>query len=225
MMRIGLLGTLLVDLSLDELAYAYQQEVDWSQGYRINTDARLLLIGAQRLLVCGLINEAELASCAVVLGCRLGAMDSYEAFENSLLKNQATPLAFAHALPSMPLASVSVRHVIQGITYTLTGGIDVGLKALQQGAAQLVAGHAEMGIVGCWETPSRTALGIGTAPRCRLQLAVLKATDEGRPLSWFASGDVDVSTEADSVAALSRRLTVMLPKGEQSLHDARVSLT
>lgn len=225
MMGIRILGTLLVDVSPDELALHYKQEVDWTQGYRINTDARLLLLGVERLLATGLVNEAGLRSSAVVLGCRLGAMDSYEAFEDSLAGNQATPLAFAYALPSMPLAAVSVRHAMRGMTYTLTGGIEVGLKALQQGAAQLSAGNADTAIVGCWETPSRTALGIGSARRCRLQLAVLKSANAGLPLAYFASEDYDFSTDADCVSILSARLNAMPATATQLEHNARACLT
>lgn len=222
---IRLSGALLVDVTLDELALFYQQEVAWSQGYRINTDARLLLLGVQRLIASGLINEAALGSCAVVLGCRLGAMDSYETFEDSLASRQPTPLAFAYALPSMPLASVSVRHAMRGITYTLTGGGDVGLKSMYQGAAQLSGGYAETGIVGCWETPSRTAQGLGSVMRCRLQLAVLTVVTEGKPLSWFKNEITDFSTDADCVAVLSMRLNAMLATEEQAQNDTMVALT
>jgi hypothetical protein len=152
-------------------------------------------------------------------------MDSYEAFEDSLINNQATPLAFAYALPSMPLAGVSIRHAMRGITYTLTGGIEVGLKTLQQGAAQLTGGYADTGIVGCWETPSRTALGFGSAMRCRLQLAVLKAAHAGLPLSWFSSDDYDCATDSDCVSILSTRLNAMLVTGTQAQHNATVCLT
>jgi hypothetical protein len=219
-----LVGTVRVDLSLEELALAYQQEVAWSQGYRINTDARLLLLGVQRLLAAGFIHDAALRTCAVVLGCRLGAMDSYEAFADSLTNNQATPLAFAYALPSMPLAGVSVRHAMRGMTYTLTGDNDIGLKALRLGAAQLADGYADMGIVGCWDTPSRTAQGLAPGLRCRLQLAVLQSAKEGMALPLFDYDADACASEADCVHMLTIRLKALRALQQQTPLDAKACL-
>ena len=225
MMGIRLLGTLLVDVSLDELALHYKQEVGWTQGYRINTDARLLLLGVQRLLAAGFIHDAALRTCAVVLGCRLGAMDSYEAFADSLTNNQATPLAFAYALPSMPLAGVSVRHAMRGMTYTLTGDNDIGLKALRLGAAQLADGYTDMGIVGCWDTPSRTAQGLATGLRCRLLLAVLQSAKEGIALPLFDYDADALASEADCVDMLTMRLNALRALQKQTPLDTKACVT
>ncbi|MBA3006096.1 MAG: hypothetical protein KJ900_17660 [Proteobacteria bacterium] len=196
-------GTLMVDESLDDLALAYKHEVGWAQGFRINIDTRLMLLGVQRLLTSKLVSEPELRQSALVVGCRLGAMDSYEAFEASLATNQATPLAFAYALPSMPLAGVSVRHGMRGMTYTLTGQKDVGLRALRQGVGLLVSGRADRAIIGCWETPSRTAQYFNPSTRCRLLLAIIEPVKAGASFFSLANIAPGGSFDADCVAMLA----------------------
>lgn len=168
-------------LSIEEtehdLHQAYAREVRWPLGYRVNLDARLLLVGARRL-VCGRhLTEAQLREAAWVLGCRRGAMDSYERFDDSLRQGQPMPLPFAYALPSMPLACVSVCHAIRGITYTLTGGAAAGIRAFEQAVGLVAAGLADTVVTGAWDSPSASAGPQGSA--CRLLLAVVRADTSG----------------------------------------------
>lgn len=156
MTGVRLRGSLMVDETLATLCDAYRREVRWPHGYRINTDARLLLVAVHRMLALKLLTEEEFRQASVVMGCRLGAMDSYEAFDASIAQQHPAPLAFAYALPSMPVAGISVRYGLRGVTATLTGQDDVGLHALRQGVTLLRSARAQRVVVGCWETPSQT---------------------------------------------------------------------
>ena len=175
----GVRGTVLVDDSAAGVDAAYRGEVNWMQGYRINSDARLVLLGVQRILARGLAKEAELRRAALVLGCQLGSMGSYEAFDDSLAQGQTSPLSFSHALPSTALASASVRHGLRGPTLTLVGGGEVGVRAFRQGVRMLASGRAELAVAGCWEAPSETASRVGLPSRPRLLLAVLEQAAQG----------------------------------------------
>lgn len=187
---------------------AYAREVRWAQGFRVNVDSRLVLLGMRRLLSRRLVSEGELRAAAVVAGCRLGAMDSYEAFDCGLAQGREVPLAFAYALPCIPLACASICHSLRGITYTLTGAGDAGILAFQQAAALIESGAADIAIAGCWESPSATA-GDPDAS-CRLLLLVLEHTgvaDIGDAYGCIASAtsaqDVPASPAApDTIVSL-----------------------
>jgi 3-oxoacyl-(acyl-carrier-protein) synthase len=199
--RIG--GTLLIDQTPAELELAYRREVAWTQGYRINVDARLLLLGMQRLLKRQLIAEPALREAAVVLGCRSGAMESYEAFEASLAAALPAPLAFACALPSIPLAAAGMRFGLRGLTYTLAGDAGIGWRALRQGGRLLAAGRAERAVVGCWEAPSATARQ-GGSERCRLLLAILETAAESSAPPHAPAGD-DAGDAVSAFASCLRK--------------------
>jgi 3-oxoacyl-(acyl-carrier-protein) synthase len=156
------------------LDVAYEREVGWTQGLRISGDARLVLVGFQRLLSTGLVEDSELREASVVLGCRLGSMENYENFDHSMDRGQPAPLAFSNALPSTPLASAAVRFGLRGHTYTMTGGLDVGIKALGVAVRLLQARRANQVIVGCWESPSETATPLGMETQAHLVLAVIE---------------------------------------------------
>jgi hypothetical protein len=164
------------------LGLAYAREVRWAQGFRVNVDSRLMLLGMRRMLSRKILTEDELRAAAFIIGCRLGAMDSYESFDDGLVQGRQVPLAFAYALPSMPLACVSICHALRGVTYTVTGAGDAGIRAFTQAAALVESGAASRVVTGCWESPSMTA-GEGNTS-CRLFLLVLEAVaaDNARAL-------------------------------------------
>jgi 3-oxoacyl-(acyl-carrier-protein) synthase len=166
-----------LDLPLDQLDDVYRDEVDWKEGYRINRDARLVLIGLQRVLDSGALELARLREAGIVLGCEDGAMDSYAAFHDGMLTRRPAPLAYSHALPSIPLASAALRHQLTGETYTLVGSTDLGLRVVSHGRQMLAAGRAEAVIVGCWRISTASA---PDAPRhggrARLRLALLESS-------------------------------------------------
>lgn len=195
-------GMLSIEETPEGLASAYTREVGWAQGFRINVDARLILLGVQRMLTEKLLRESDLRHAAVVLGCRLGAMDSYEAFDDSLVDSQPTPLAFAYALPSTPVASASVRYGLRGITYTLVGQDDVGLRALRQGIGLVTSGRAQRAVIGCWETPSQTAQRVGWSTMCRLLLAIVEPDDEPCASPWLVQRDADCSANTGCITML-----------------------
>ncbi|MHB1123201.1 MAG: hypothetical protein ACYC0T_10830 [Ramlibacter sp.] len=189
-----------VDDPVAALGPCYAREVRWAQGFRVNADSRLLLLGLRRLLARRIVCEAELRTAAFVLGCRLGAMDSYERFDDGLVQGRVAPLAFAYALPSMPLACASVCHSLRGLTYTLTGEGDAGIRALRQAATLIASGATDVAVAGCWETPSATA---GSSASCRLLLVVVDAAGAGGPSILL---DEDVAAGQDTVAALKHFL-------------------
>ncbi|WP_310452590.1 hypothetical protein [Sulfuritalea sp.] len=203
-----------VEESVASLGQAYAREVRWAQGFRVNIDSRLILLGIRRLLSCKIISDGELRAAAFVIGCRLGAMDSYESFDDGLAQGRDVPLAFAYALPSMPLACASICHSLRGVTYTVTGAGDAGIRAFSQAAALVESGAAGMVVTGCWESPSATA-GEGNAS-CSLLLLVLEEEEVAGSDAYGADDytgpptmDEDAPTALtvqSSVAALKRFL-------------------
>lgn len=196
-------------LALDEshasLQAAYAKEVRWAQGFRVNNDSRLLLLGMRRLLGQRLLSDAELRTAACVLGCRMGAMDSYETFDDGLLAGNDVPLAFAYALPSIPLACASICHALRGITYTLTGEQDVGIQAFAAAVQLIESGVVDRVVTGCWESPSQTAGDSQSS--YRLLLCVIEADACGVAPALPAQHTArDCSTNQDAVAELQRYL-------------------
>lgn len=166
-----------IDAAVHQVEAMYRDELRWPHGLRVNLDARLLLLGLERMRRQLHVTEPEFSACGVVVGCRLGAMESYEAFERSMAGNHPAPLAFAHALPSIPLACASLRFRLQGQTLTLVGGVDVGVRAVEQAMLLVRAGREGRIVAGCWEVPSETAsLHHGTDGRCRLLLTLVDRT-------------------------------------------------
>lgn len=188
-------STLLVEEEPDALDKAYGREVRWTQGFRVNMDSRLLLLGLRRFLNANQLSESDLHSAEYVLGCRFGAMDSYEKFDASLAAGIPAPLAFAYALPSMPLACASVCYGLRGHTYTVVGQADVGIRAFRQAIALLGAGRTQRVIFGCWESPSATAGHPPEKHKCRLLLGMVEMADQScnqdHAISSKAGGDAN----------------------------------
>lgn len=206
MKRWRLRTTLEVEESAQGLEQAYAREVRWAQGFRVNADSRLMLLGMRRLLARKVVSEHELRAAAFVVGCRLGAMSSYESFDDGLLQGKEVPLAFAYALPSMPLACASICHSLRGVTYTLTGEGNVGIRAFRQAAALLESGTCGAVVTGCWESPSATAGAQHGA--CRLLLLVLEALADGDAADPTPRREAppDTRIPPDAVTALKRFL-------------------
>lgn len=207
MRRWCLRAMLEVEESATSLGLAYAREVRWAQGFRVNVDSRLMLLGMRRLLSRKIVSEGELRAAAFVIGCRLGAMDSYESFDDGLAQGRQVPLAFAYALPSTPLACASICHSLRGVTYTLTGEGDAGIRAFTQAVALVESGAAGMVVTGCWESPSATTCESNAS--CRLLLLVLQEVASGDACgaddcTGPAAMDEDAPALAvqDSVAAL-----------------------
>lgn len=163
-----------IDADASQIDAWYRKELRWPHALRVNLDARLLMLGLHRLRCALQLSDAEFRALGFVVGCRLGAMESYEAFERSLAQRYPAPLSFTHALPSIPLACASLHFRLQGQTLTLAGDADVGVRALAQAALLVRAGRCARAVAGCWETPSDTARTRHRADeRCRLLLALV----------------------------------------------------
>lgn len=215
--------TLLIKERPDALDKAYRREVRWPQGFRVNLDSRLILLGLRRFIECGVFSEPVLRNSDYVLGCRLGSMDSYERFDISLASTTPAPLAFAYALPSIPLACASVCHGLRGQTYTLVGQADVGVRALHQAVVLLLAGRSRRVIFGCWESPSATSGHGPNKDHCRLLLGMVEAANNTTravlpPL--MSSAMVDGLND-DCVAALASSLQTLTLPGASTVtgHD------
>lgn len=198
-------GQVNVDESPMSLNDAYAREVRWAQGFRINNDSRLVLLGMRRLLSQKILTESEMRTAAFVIGCRLGAMDSYETFDDGLLQAKEVPLAFAYALPSMPLACASICHSLRGLTYTVTGEWDVGIQAFGQATELIASTASRMVITGCWDSPSKTAGDHSKS--CRLVLIVIEE-DVARQGSAPVLEDADIGgfNGLDTTGTLKRYL-------------------
>lgn len=194
---------------------AYGREVRWDQGFRVNLDSRLILLGLRRFMRGGGLTEDALRHSDFVLGCRLGTMDSYEKFDASLKAAAPAPLAFAYALPSMPMACASLYYGLHGQTYTLVGEAEVGIRALRQAVALITAGRSRQVIFGCWESPSQTAGSDPDRSNCRLLLALVEAGSEASTLITMP----DSRPSGDCVSSLAEFLGGwMLPDGAENPH-------
>ncbi len=170
-MNMAIGAQLLMDMDIAAIDAGFRHELRWPAAQRVNLDTRLLLLGFQRLRSRLDWTDEAFRTSAVVLGCRLGAMDSYETFDRSLEEGWPAPLSFAHALPSIPLACASLCFGFRGHTVTLTGDAEVGVQVLAQAVRLIRAGRAERAIAGCWETSSdtrRRRYGAGDRGRCLL---------------------------------------------------------
>lgn len=165
----------------DRIEAAYATEVNWPQGYRLNADARLLLLGASRLINrlrsagIRLTGPAEKLRTALVLGQNFGSLSSYEAFDDSLLAGAAEPLACTLALPSVPVSAIGIRFGFCGPALTLAGGVEVGLMAVRDTLLLLALNRCDHAIVGCWYSPSATTLQAGLPDSAQLILLALQA--------------------------------------------------
>lgn len=208
--------SVLIDAEVLEIEAAFSRELRWSQGHRVNLDARLLLVGLNRLRERLSWKEAAFRNCALVAGSRLGAMDSYEAFDRSIELACPAPLAFASALPSIPLACASLCFSLRGPVLTLMGDVNVGVDAVRQAAALLRAGRSSHAIAGCWEAPSDTARHVYQADsRCRLLLVAMDKNGSEQPGSGLRDPMTD--TGVGPVARLSRQLADLYRSGRSEL--------
>lgn len=174
------LGHLSIALPQDALDAAFRKEGRWPQAFRVSADSRLLLLGLSRLSGAGLLRAAELRDAALIAACRAGALDCYESFDDSLVRAQPSPLAFAYALPSIGLAAASICHGITGPTYTLTGDAQVGLRGLEQAALLLRGGQADRVVLCAFDVPASGGI-------CRGVFAVL---------GLGSAGDVGIAVDA-----------------------------
>ncbi len=200
--------SLLIDSGREAIESGYVEEVRWPAGCRVNLDARLLLLALQRFRLRLDWTDDEFRASAVVLGCQLGAMESYEAFDRSLIEAWPAPLAFSHALPSIPLACASVYFGLHGQTLTLAGDDQVGLRALDQAVMLVRVGRVERAIAGCWEAPSETRhRWQDSDDRCRCLLVAIDGTStDGRS----SAVDYALPLHADSpVGPLAHELNVL----------------
>ncbi|MBQ0957959.1 hypothetical protein KAK06_03210 [Ideonella sp. 4Y11] len=179
-MSVRLQPLLQLDLPLAQLDERYREQVGWADAFRINRDARLLLLGVELALQGGGLTEPALRDAALVMGVSLASVESYRSFELGLRAGQLAPLAYSNALPSIPLACVAMRWRTQGPTYTLCGRADVGLAAVAAGRQLLLAGRAPSAIVGSWRLAEPAAVGDRRAGRARLSLVRLDAAPEAR---------------------------------------------
>ena len=172
---------------------AYAAEVDWAQGYRLNPDSRLLLLGASRLIARlrhgeeGANGNLDKFRTALVLGSDFGSLSSYEVFHDSIIAAEAPrPLggatarldvavsAAVHAMPSIPTAALSIRFGFHGPTITVSGEAEVGVMALRTALMLLAQGRCDTALAGCWHMPSATTARAGLPASAQLLLIALR---------------------------------------------------
>jgi hypothetical protein len=190
-MKAACIGRISFSLPPEELETAYAAEVSWQPATRINGDSRLVILGLQRLLRGKDTDTGE--RTALVLGAQYGAMESFEAFDHSLAAGPPQPRAFAHALPSTPVAAASIRFGFRGPTVTLSGGSDIGITALRQALLMLDRGRCDRCITGCWHMPSATTAAAGLPANAELLLLLLHRTEAEFP--FFAARETESSSK------------------------------
>lgn len=207
--------SILIDAELEDVEAEFRRDVRWTPGLRVNLDARLIMLGLRRLRDRLNWTDEMLSSCSVVLGCRVGSMESYEGFDRSLVGGWPAPIAFSHALPSIPLACASLCFSLRGQTITLAGDANVGLHALEQASRLVRVGRSARAIAGCWEVPHENA---GRPPdagnRCR---ALLVALDDASAALYRQPSNGAAGTGSASPSPVER-LAYQL---QRQLDDAR----
>jgi hypothetical protein len=202
-MTIRLIDAVRITGHIDEVEAAYAVEVNWPQGYRLNADARLLLLGASRLIdrlrptQVHLGDTKENFSTALVMGQNFGSLSSYERFHDTVLAGAAEPLACTLAIPSVPVTAIGIRFGISGPALTIAGGIEVGLLAVRDALMLLSLNRCKRAVAGCWYVPSATSARAGLPDRAQAILLALEgrgnleaiATVARRMPGWRGSGN------------------------------------
>jgi len=210
------LGHLSLALPQDALDAAFRKEGRWPQAFRVSADSRLLLLGLSRLLGAGLLSAAELRDAALIAACRAGALDCYESFDDSLLRAQPSPLAFAYALPSIGLAAASICHGVTGPTYTLTGDAQVGLRGLEQAALLLRGGLAGRVVLCAFDVPATkgicrgvfAVLGLGLAEDTGIAFDAIADAAQARADFGFTCPAALLEAALGAQAACSAEVTI-----------------
>ena len=186
--RVRIVDLVRIDESLADIDTAYAAEVDWQQGYRLNPDSRLVLLGVKRVLkrisgMGGGENEGfDKLRTALVIGSAFGSLCSYEAFFESVKRKRVEPLTYTYAMPSTATAAASICFQLLGPTVTVSGEDEVGIAAVNNSATMLAIGRCDLAIAGCWHVPSHTTRKEGLPERAQLSLLALQrgaAADNG----------------------------------------------
>ncbi|KIC07227.1 hypothetical protein RA19_24840, partial [Leisingera sp. ANG-M1] len=127
-------------LPQSELDRCFRREVKWPQAFRVGTDSRLLLLALHRLFEATGLSRAGRHHAATYLGCRYGAQECYGEFDQALSEGRSNPLAYAYALPSIPLACASLLFQMRGQTYTVVGP-QAGVQIADMAATSPQTGH------------------------------------------------------------------------------------
>lgn len=198
-----LLGCIHLNESQKTCEELYEREVDWDQGYKLNLDSRLVVLGMNRLLAharsafqCDLLTEGE--NVGLVIACGTGSLSSYQEFFESMRVNKLRPPTYTQAMPSTAAAAISICYSIQGPTIMLTNSTTGPLwKVAWDESLNLIQfEHCDTVIVGCWHIEA--LLADPADGLCQVTLAALKGEgDEGLGLGEVTlSGDIAVSKTA-----------------------------
>jgi 3-oxoacyl-(acyl-carrier-protein) synthase len=179
-MKVQIIDLVSIDESPADLDTAYAVEVDWQQGYRLNPDSRLILLGVKRVLkrLSSVGDDGsegfDRLRTALVFGSAFGSLCSYEAFFDSTKKTRVEPLAYTYAMPSTPTAAASICFRLLGPTITVSGEEEAGIAALKNSITMLAIGRCDLAITGCWHAPSQTTRKEGLPERAQLLLLALQ---------------------------------------------------
>jgi len=211
-MKVQIIDLVSIDESPADLDTAYAVEVDWQQGYRLNPDSRLILLGVTRVLKRissvsdGGGDGLDRKRTALVLGSAFGSLCSYETFFDSTKRLKVEPLAYTYAMPSTPTAAASICFRLLGPTITVCGEEEAGIAALNNCVTMLASGRCDLAVTGCWHVPSQTTRKEGLPERAQLLLLALQRPDAAK--GRFASVNQLARTNIPFRSAGSRRSCV-----------------
>ena len=166
-------------LGADALCKLYAAEVKWSLGQRVSRDSQLLLLVLNRLIRNSNLSLADRRSLAVYVAARTGGQENYATFDTALASGDLRPMAYAYALPSIPLACASLLLSLTGPTYSFLGGATVGLDAARQAATAVRLGTTPQAIVVTTACPPTSESSTYQAVALHVNDSVAQVLDHG----------------------------------------------
>jgi 3-oxoacyl-(acyl-carrier-protein) synthase len=125
---------------------------------RMSPEAALLLQAVTAAVGSGLLKGIDRSTVALSMVADCGAMASYEAFAADIGAGSPRSASFVHAIPSAPVAMVSLAFGFKGPALTLSGETGAAVDALDEAVRWLREASATAVIVGGWRSPSVTAV-------------------------------------------------------------------
>jgi len=229
-MGVRIADVISIDESLTDVDLAYATEVDWQQGYRLNPDSRLVLLGVKRILkrISGAGGDSndgfDKSRAALVIGSSFGSLCSYEAFFESVKRKRVEPLTYTYAMPSTATAAASICFQLLGPTVTMSGEDEVGIAAVNNSVTMLAVGRCDLAIAGCWHVPSQTTRKEGLPERAQMLVLALQraaAADNGLALlTWKAGADLPFPVTANRRSCVET-LSDWIVANQQSFANAK----
>ena len=123
---------------------------------QVGSETKIFLFCLSSILSRGMLTALSGAETGIVVTTDLGAMEYYETFRESILKNDAQPGAFKAAIPSFTASAAALQFGLKGPTITMADERPFSLKSLHQGQRLIESGWCDHVVAGGFSSVSRT---------------------------------------------------------------------